>query len=144
VNVSRRSDDARDYVGPGGFIDLTTAARPLVFVSGWMVHGEIIIEDGRVRLRRPGPPKFVARVREVCFHGRRALAAGKQVFYATPVGLFRLTERGLELTRVMPGIDVRRDVVEIAGLRVILPEGSVPVVSRAIVTGNDFTLRAGC
>ena len=82
--------------------------------------------------------------REITFNGPRALAAGKRVFYATPVGLFRLTERGIELASVMPGIDVRRDVVEIAGLRVILPEGSVPVVSRAIVTGDDFTLRAGC
>jgi propionate CoA-transferase len=49
VNVSRRSDGVRDYVGPGGFIDLTTDAETIVFVSGWMVHGEMRVEDGVVR-----------------------------------------------------------------------------------------------
>ena len=29
----------------------------------------------------------------------RALAAGKRVFYATPVGVFRLTRRGVELSQ---------------------------------------------
>jgi len=142
VNVSRRSDGLRDYVGPGGFIDLTTAARTIVFVSAWMVGGEIAVENGSLRVVRRGAPKFVAHVREICFNGRRAVAAGKRVFYATPVGLFRLTARGLELVRVMPGIDVRRDVIDVARMRVVLPEsGEVPTVSRAIVTGEGFALR---
>jgi len=42
----------------------------------------------------------------------------------------------------MPGIDVRRDVVEVAAMRVVLPEaGEIPTVPRAIVTGDGFTLR---
>ncbi len=141
VNVSRRSDHVGDYVGPGGFIDLTTAARTIVFVSGWMVGGALAVEDGRIRVVRRGAPKFVARVREICFVGAAALAAGKRVFYATPVGLFRLTEHGMALVQVMPGIDVRRDVIEGAAMRIVLPEsGVVPTVPRAIVTGAGFTL----
>jgi propionate CoA-transferase len=143
VNVSRRSDAPRDYIGPGGFIDLTTAARTIVFVSGWMVGGEVVVEDGRVRIARWGSPKFVERVREITFNGPRALAAGKRVFYATPVGLFELTPRGIELVSVMPGIDVRRDVLDVAPTAVVVPEGTPPVVARSIVTGEGFAPRLG-
>src|SRR5262249_15928975 len=69
VNVSRRSDGVRDYVGPGGFIDLSTAAETIVFVSGWMVHGEMRLADGAIRIVRRGAPKFVERVREITFSG---------------------------------------------------------------------------
>jgi propionate CoA-transferase len=141
VNASRRSDSPRDYVGPGGFIDLSTAAHTIVFVSGWAIHGEVAVEDGRVRVVERGAPKFVERVREVTFNGRRALAAGKGVFYATPVGLFRLTARGMELASVMPGLDVRRDVLDATPMRVVLPEtGDPSVVPRAVVSGDDFAL----
>ncbi len=142
VNVSRRSDGVRDYVGPGGFIDLTTAASTIVFVSDWTVRGEAVLEAGAVRFRRHGAPKFVERVREITFSGSRALAAGKRVFYATPVGLFRLTARGVELARVMPGVDVRRDVLDVAAMPIVLPDGAAPpLVPASVVTGDGFTLR---
>jgi propionate CoA-transferase len=142
VNVSRRSDGVRDYVGPGGFIDLTAAARTIVFVCGWMVGGRMRVEEGTVRVVRRGTPKFVERVREITFSGARALAAGKRVFYATPVGLFCLTEHGMEVASLMPGIDVRRDVVEVASMRVVIrdPE-SIPKVDGSIVSGQGFRPR---
>lgn len=139
VNVSRRSDDVRAYVGPGGFIDLTTAARTIVFVSDWMVDGELALEEGRVRVAKRGRPKFVSRIREITFNGPRAVAAGKRVYYATPVGLFRLTRAGMELASVMPGIDVRRDILDVASMRIVVPETvALPIVPRAIVTGDGF------
>jgi propionate CoA-transferase len=141
VNVSRRSDGPCDYIGPGGFIDLSTAARTIVFVSAWMAGGEITVEGATLRVRRHGPAKFVERVREITFNGQRALAAGKRVFYATPVGLFQLTHRGMELNSVMPGIDVRRDIIAVTPMRVILPDGDIPVVPPPVVSGDGFTLR---
>jgi propionate CoA-transferase len=141
VNVSRRSAGARDYVGPGGFIDLAAAARTIVFVSAWTTNGEVAVEDGKVRVVRQGRPKFVEHVREITFNGARARAAGKRVFFATPVGLFALTERGMELVQVMPGVDVRRDVVAATPMRVVLPAGDPPVVPPAVVSGEGFTVR---
>ncbi|MFI5364343.1 MAG: malonate decarboxylase subunit alpha [Candidatus Binatia bacterium] len=142
VNVSKRGDGARNYVGPGGFIDLTTAAKTIVFVSAWMAHAHMTLEDGMLRLVKRGTPKFVDRVDEVTFSGPRAVAAGKRVFYATHVGLFQLTSRGMELVRIMPGIDVRRDILDRAAMKVVLPaSGRVPVVAESIVSGEGFTLR---
>jgi propionate CoA-transferase len=137
VNVSRRSDGVRDYVGPGGFIDLTTAARTIVFVCDWMVRGSFAVTGGTLKVVRRGAPKFVERVREITFNGPRALAAGKQVFYATPVGLLRLTPRGLALASVMPGIDVRNDILATTPVPIVVPD-HVPVVSRAVVSGEGF------
>lgn len=142
VNVSRRSESCRDYVGPGGFIDLSTAARTVVFACDWMVGGAFALREGCVHLTRRGAPKFVARVREITFSGAHALAAGKQVFYATPVGLFRLTARGLALVQVMPGIDVRRDVLDVARMPIAIaePDGP-PLVPWDVVTGDGFAAR---
>lgn len=141
VNVSKRGTGPRQYVGPGGFIDLWTAAKTVVFVTAWMNHAEIAVSDGRVKIVRPGKPKFVDAVDEITFHGPRALGMGKQVFYATHVGLFRLGARGVELTAVMPGIDVRRDVLDATAMPIVLPEsGDVPVLPASIVTGEGFEL----
>jgi propionate CoA-transferase len=133
VNVSKRGAGVRNYVGPGGFIDLTEAAETIVFVSAWMAHGQFSVEDGRLRLVKPGTPKFVDHVDEVTFNGRRAVDAGKHVFFATHVGLFQLTKRGMELVGVMPGINIRHDILERTAMKVVLPRsGHVPVVSDAL------------
>src|SRR5262249_33609089 len=83
VNASRRGEGVHNYVGPGGFIDLTAAARTIVFVSAWTAHGEVAVDGAALRIVKRGTPKFVDRVDEITFNGPRALAAGKRVFYAT-------------------------------------------------------------
>jgi len=140
VNVSRRGDGARNYVGPGGFIDLTSAAETIVFVSAWTTHAEIAVDGTSLRIVKPGRPKFVDRVDEVTFSGRRALAAGKRVFYATHVGLFELGRRGMELTAVMPGVNVRRDILNCTTMKVVLPRsGRVPVLPAALFDAREWS-----
>jgi len=142
VNASKRGDGPRGYVGPGGSIDLTAAAKTIVFVSAWMTHAEVAVEGAKLRIVKRGAPKFIEDVDEITFNGRRALEAGKRVFYATHVGLFQLTYRGMELISVMPGIDVRKDIREATAMEVVLPEsGRVPVVPQSIVTGKGFAPR---
>jgi propionate CoA-transferase len=143
VNVSRRGRGAQWAIGPGGFMDFAEAARTIVFVTGWMRGGRIALESGRVRVLRRGAPKLVRRVAEVTFDGARALAARKKVLFVTPVGVFRLARRGLVLERVMPGIDVERDVRGVTPVPVLLPGSGEPaVVERAIVTGERRRRRA--
>jgi len=142
VNVSKRGDGPRHYVGPGGFIDFCAAADTIVFVCAWMHRGEIAVDGAKLRIVKRGAPKFVEQVAEVTFNGRHALEAGRRVFYVTHVGVFRLTERGMELTSVAPGIDVRKDILDFAPMKILLPDsGSVPRVSRSTVTGQQFALR---
>ncbi len=80
-------------------------------------------------------------MREITFNGRLALQRGQQISYITNVGVFKLTTRGLELARVVPGIDIRRDILEPTNHAVLTPEsGEVPVADDAIMTGNGFKL----
>ncbi|HOZ47981.1 MAG TPA: CoA-transferase [Candidatus Hydrogenedentes bacterium] len=141
VNVSKRGEGAINYVGPGGFMDFTTAASTIYFVSSWMAGGRIEMAGDRVRVVERGRPKFVQAVDEITFNGRQALALGKRVFFITHVGVFRLTEGGMELMKVMPGIDIQKDILDVASMRVVLPEsGEVPVVDASVVTGEGFRL----
>jgi propionate CoA-transferase len=144
VNVSKRTDRLYNYVGPGGFIDLTSAAKTIIFITKWMEGEKLAVEAGRVRVVQPGKPKFGDSVDEITMNGQEVLKAGKKVFYVTTRGLFQLTERGMELVRVMPGIDVERDIVATTKMKIVLPEqDSVPVVEEPIVTGKGYRLRMG-
>ena len=106
-----------------------------------MAQAEFDVEAGRVTIKKPGKPKFVEAVDEITFNGAEALKSGKKVFYVTHVGAFQLTPRGMELIRVMPGINIQKDILDAAPMRVVLPEsGGVPVAGHATVTGKDFRL----
>lgn len=139
VNVSSRGKSATDHVGPGGFIDLITAAKSILFCCTWGEHAKVSVHEGKVKVLEPGNPKFIDKVDEITFNGKEALKKGKQVYYVTHVGAFRLTERGLVLTHVMPGIDIQKDILDFSTARILLPEsGSPEIVSEDIVTGKGF------
>jgi len=55
--------------------------------------------------------KFVREVYKVAFNGRLALEEGKEVLYITERAVFRLSERGLSLEEVAPGVDIDRDIL---------------------------------
>jgi len=139
VNVSRRGPTPIDYVGPGGFTDITHCAKMIVFVGSFAAHARMHLVGGRLVIDTPGEPKFVEKVAEVTFNGRRAIEAGKKVWYVTHLGAFRLTPDGLVLDRVMPGVDVERDIVAFAPAKILVPD-EVPVVPSDIVTGEGFRL----
>jgi len=142
VNVSKRGEGAINYVGPGGFIDFSTTAKTVIFVSSWMVHGKMRLNGGVLSITEPGKIKFVDHVDEITFSGKRALESGRNIFYVTNLGAFKLTPRGLELIRVVPGVDIRRDILDPTRNKVVLPEsGTVPIVDASVVTGRGFRLR---
>ena len=145
VNVSKKSPAIKEYVGPGGFINLVTYARNIIFVGQFMARAQLEIADGKLVVRKPGVPKFVEKVEEVTFSAHEALKKGQNVYYCTNVGTFQLTSRGVELIEVAPGVDIRKDILEAApGARIVLPEdGNVPVMDASILTGEGFRLQWG-
>ncbi len=140
VNVSKRDHGLHDYVGPGGFMDFTAAAKSIVFVSSWMRGGDIDYVDGRMRIRTHGRPKFVEAVNEITFNGRLALRAAKRIYYVTHVGIFELTKSGMKLIRAMPGIDIERDILNFSPMRIVLPKSKrVPVIPVSALDGSRLT-----
>ncbi|NLV44481.1 MAG: hypothetical protein GXY07_08275 [Candidatus Hydrogenedentes bacterium] len=139
VNVSKRGEGALNHVGPGGFIDLITASKSILFCCTWGEDAVVEIQGDRIKIIEPGKPKFIEKVDEITFNGQVALKQGKRVFYATPVGAFQLTEKGMELTHVMPGIDIEKDIVNFCPMKILLPEDHAPaLVSEDVVTGKGF------
>lgn len=142
VNVSKRGEGPLNYVGPGGFPDFCTAADTIIFVGSWMAHGRMDIVDGKLVIAEPGTHKFIRQVSEITMSGQQAMKKEKTVLYVTTVGVFQLTEQGMMLIEVMPGVDIEKDVLAACPMRVILPaDGKVPVTPAEIVTGRGFQLQ---
>jgi len=142
INVSKRGKGAINYVGPGGFPDFCAAAETIIFVGSWMAGAEMSIKNGRLVIDKPGKHKFISKVSEITMSGEQALKKNKKVLYVTNVGIFKLTDRGMELIEVMPGIDIKKDIIDSCPMKVHLPEsGDVPVVEESIVTGLGFKLK---
>ncbi|MFA7691467.1 MAG: hypothetical protein GX117_05755 [Candidatus Hydrogenedentes bacterium] len=142
VNVSKRGDKAINAVGPGGFIDFSINARNLFFIATWMVGAQMRIHNGALFIDKAGSLKLKDQIREITFNGKLAAQRGQQVFYITNVGVFKLTEKGLMLIRVVPGVDIGRDILEPSDEVILLPPSGVPQqVDFSIMTGENYTIK---
>ena len=138
VNVSKRGDRVVDYVGPGGFMNISSAAKTIIFVGSWMAKADFQIRDGEMCLIKPGIAKFVKELNEVTFNAKAALQNGKNVSYITTVGIFKLTPHGVMLTAVMPGIDIQRDILPHTTAEILISD-HVETIPKAITTGEGYT-----
>lgn len=118
VNVSRLASKPHVTAGCGGFVDITSHARKLVFSGFFRAAGlELDIVRGRLKIRQEGRfAKFVPQVEHVTFSGRRARAQGQDVTYVTERCVIRLLDQGLTVTELAPGVDLERDVLAQAGI----------------------------
>jgi propionate CoA-transferase len=130
VNVSRYG---RSINGPGGFINISQGARKVVF-SGTLTTGGLDAApdgEGGLLLRQEGRTrKWVPEVQQVTFNGGYARARRQKVMFVTERAVFRLDDDGLVLAEVAPGIDPRRDVLEIIGFEVRVAEPLLPMDAR--------------
>src|SRR5262245_22682527 len=99
--------------GAGGFINISQNAKKVVFVGTFMAGRlGVAVEGGRLRVTRDGDvKKFVREVEHRTFSGSYAAQRGQPVLYVTERCVFALTQAGLELVEVAPGIDVERDIL---------------------------------
>lgn len=125
VNVSKLGKKPYLTAGCGGFVDITSQARKIVF-SGWFEAGAVTdLSAVGVKVASPGKfCKMVDRVEHVTFSGTRARAQGQEVLYITERCVIRLTDRGLVATEIMPGIDPARDIVAASRGRVAIAENA--------------------
>jgi propionate CoA-transferase len=141
INLSNRGPRMLDYVGPGGAPSIIESAKTVLFIGKWMLGAKVSIHGEQLRLDKPGKPKLVESVDEVTFNGRVGLAQGKKIFYVTDLAMLELTDAGLTLRAVMPGIDIERDLLANTDARIIVPDDPAPeTVPASVVTGKNFQL----
>lgn len=124
LNVSRFGTRV---AGAGGFVNISQSAKSVVFVGTFMAGDfEVRVEDGRLAILREGKiRKFVQQVEHRTFSGAYALRRRQPVLYVTERCVFRLTADGLELVEVAPGIDVKRDILDLMEFRPIVRQPQV-------------------
>jgi propionate CoA-transferase len=111
LNVSRFGPR---LAGAGGFINISQAAREVVFVGTFTAGDlQVRIAGGQLHIDSEGTQKkFVREVEHRTFSGERARARGQRVLYVTERCVFRLAEAGgLELIEIAPGIDLERHIL---------------------------------
>ena len=110
VNASRFSNRVS---GCGGFINISQNSKKVVYVGTFTSGGlKTRIEDEHIVIEQEGRfPKFVETVGQVTFSGPRAAREGRDILYVTERCVFRLTDRGLELTEVAPGVDIDSQIL---------------------------------
>jgi len=102
--------------GAGGFIDIAHNAQALVFTGTFTTGGlEVAFENGQLRIVKEGKVrKFVRTVDHITYPVRKNVAErGQKASIITERAVFEVRADGLVLTEVAPGIDVRRQVLDL-------------------------------
>lgn len=110
VNVSKFSSK---MVGAGGFIDITQNAKAVIYCGTFTAGGlKVEINDGKIKIVKEGQyRKFINEVEQITFSGDYARECRHKVLYVTERAVFLLTDEGLELIEIAPGIDIERDIL---------------------------------
>jgi acyl CoA:acetate/3-ketoacid CoA transferase len=118
VNPSILSDR---IFGPGGFPVIAGGAPKNYFAGAFTAGPKVIdIVNNRLSIVHDGSPKFVDSVYKIIFSGDEAMKYEKEILYVTERAVFRLTEKGLTLEEVSPGVDIDRDILSKMEFRPII------------------------
>lgn len=110
VNVTKFNGKS---VGPGGFIGITQPT-PKVCFCGTFTAGksDIRIQNNGLHIVKDGGiVKFKQAVEQITFSGEYALETNQEVFFITERAVFKLTDKGLTLIEIAPGIDIEKDIM---------------------------------
>ncbi|MBB5499782.1 acyl CoA:acetate/3-ketoacid CoA transferase [Paraburkholderia sp. MM5384-R2] len=141
VNVSKLPSKPYLTAGCGGFIDITTHAKKLVFSGFFTAGAKLEVGHGRLTILQEGKSKkFIGDVDHVTFSGRMAQQRGQQVLYVTERCVLQLTKQGLEVIEVAPGIDLNRDVLEQADFPLIV-SSELKTMNAAIFSESPYGLQ---
>lgn len=121
VNATRLGPNP---TGAGGFIDITTNAKHIVFCSTFTGKGlEVSFEGGKVTIVKEGSLiKFVNKLQQISYNGVIARNKGQKMHYVTERAVFELTPEGLVLTEIANGIDLQTQILDLMEFKPIISE----------------------
>jgi propionate CoA-transferase len=115
VNVSKLGAKPYLTAGCGGFVDITTHAQRIVFSGFYTAGAKLSVGDGRLTIVQEGKSrKFIDAVEHVTFSGDMARKRAQHITYVTERCVVELTDDGLVVREIAPGVDLKRDVLDLA------------------------------
>lgn len=128
--------------GAGGFINISQAARKVVFVGSFGAGGlEVAVQEGMLKIvREAASSKFVASVEHRTFSGALAVQRGQPVLFVTERCVFQLCKEGVELIEIAPGVDLERDILARMGFTPLI-KGSPRLMDARIFADEPMGLQ---
>jgi len=139
INVSKFNGR---MVGCGGFVNITQNAKKVVF-CGTFTAGKTKyeIKDGNLNILEDGPfVKFIENVEQITFSGKYALSTKQPVLYVTERAVFELTEHGLMLTEIAPGVELEKHILSKMEFKPLISE-NLKVMDKAIFVDEPMGLK---
>ncbi|MBR5218766.1 MAG: acyl CoA:acetate/3-ketoacid CoA transferase [Clostridia bacterium] len=139
VNATRLGPNP---TGAGGFIDITTNAKHVVFCSTFTGKGlECSFEDGKLHIINEGSLiKCVNNLQQVSYNGEIARKKGQKMHYVTERAVFELRPEGLTLTEIAPGIDLQTQVLDLMEFKPLISE-NLKTMDSALFSEGPFGLK---
>lgn len=108
--------------GAGGFIDITTNAKHVVFCSSFAGKGlECSFENDRLHINKEGSLiKFKNKIQQISYNGAIARRKNQIMHYVTERAVFVLRPDGLTLTEIAPGIDLQEQILSLMEFKPII------------------------
>jgi propionate CoA-transferase len=113
VNVSKLGVRPHVTAGAGGFVDITSRARKIVYSGFFNAGAKMEIRDGKLHIEKEGRvKKLVREVEQISFSGKRAVMQGQDITYVTERCVMKLTSEGVVVTEITPGVELQANILD--------------------------------
>jgi len=113
VNVHKLAARPHVTAGAGGFVDITSRAKKIVYSGFFNAGARMEIRDGKLHIENEGKiKKLVKACEEITFSGRRGVAQAQDVTYVTERCVMKLTPEGIVVTEIAPGVDLQQHILD--------------------------------
>ncbi|WP_319781747.1 acyl CoA:acetate/3-ketoacid CoA transferase [Oceanisphaera sp. IT1-181] len=121
VNATRLGSQC---TGAGGFIDITQNAKHVVFCSTFTAKGlKVEVGNGKLSIVQEGQvKKMVNTVNQISYSGNLAIEKNQKMHFVTERAVFEMTEQGLMLIEIAPGIDLEKDILNLMDFKPLISE----------------------